>query len=84
MRNHFTLVARNPLPTGRQAEALRDLAKHPDSTLRERGGRLGISHVAALALLVQLERKGYVGRAMRWVVTEPGRAWLKSAPRSAA
>ena len=72
-------MTRNPYPTKRQEDALRDVLKHPEDSLSMRAARLGITRAGVLGTLRGLAAKTLAlpDAKGKWSITRTGRAWLR-------
>lgn len=70
---------KNPYPTKRQEDALRDVMRFPGDSLAMRAARLGGSRVSMLGLLRALGAKTLAlpDNDGKWSITKKGRAWLR-------
>lgn len=70
---------RNPYPTKRQEDALKDVLKYPADSLADRAKRFGITRAGVLGLLRAIAAKDLVEPDERgkWSVTLEGRRWLR-------
>lgn len=69
----------NVYPTEKEEAAMRDVAKHPYSSLQDRADRLGdISRAGVQHLLVRCRGKGFAKTVdKKWSLTIRGRAWIR-------